>query len=141
MGVSVFIDKLSHLAYNSEVRKDHARFLPVQFLVAFATRREQSQDRRISQKMSAARRDFARKTKRNMPERSTTVAVKPAENVKPTFEGFLAALSARDRLNIERHIGVCDAEATGDHAKVFKRLACTLAGLAPQAVRTTGQRA
>src|SRR6267143_918508 len=24
-----FIDKLSHLAYNSEVRKDHARFLPV----------------------------------------------------------------------------------------------------------------
>ncbi len=91
--------------------------------------------------MSAGRRVLARKTKRNMPERSTTVAAKPSENVKPTFEGFLAALSARDRLNIERHIGVCDAEPSADHAKVFKRLACTLAGLAPQAVRTTGQRA
>jgi hypothetical protein len=82
-----------------------------------------------------------RKTKRNMAERSTSVATKPAENTKPTFEAFLGALSARDRLNIERHIAVCDAEPTADHAKVFKKLATTLAGLAPQAVRTTGQRA
>src|SRR5688572_32059346 len=77
-----------------------------------------------------------------MPERTTSVAPRPAENNKPpNFEAFLAALSARDRLNIERHLSVCDAEPTADHAKVFKRLACTLAGLAPQAVRTTGQRA
>lgn len=77
-----------------------------------------------------------------MADRTATgVATKPAENVRPDFESFLAALSARDRLNIERHIAVCDGEPTADHAKVFKRLACTLAGLAPQAVRTTGQRA
>ncbi len=66
---------------------------------------------------------------------------KPAELVKPDFETFLAALSARDRLNIERHIAVCDAEPSADHAKLYKKLVCTLAGLAPQAVRTTGQRA
>ncbi|HEV8606135.1 MAG TPA: hypothetical protein VGQ99_12255 [Tepidisphaeraceae bacterium] len=80
-----------------------------------------------------------------MPERTVaSVPAKPTENaklVKPDFESFLAALSARDRLNIERHLATCDAEPTADHAKVFKKLATTLAGLAPQAVRTTGQRA
>ena len=57
------------------------------------------------------------------------------------FEGFLSALSARDRLNIERHIAVCEGEPTLDHAKLYKRLAAMLYGLAPQAIRTTGQRA
>jgi hypothetical protein len=36
---------------------------------------------------------------------------------------------------------VCDAEPTAEHGKLYKRLVCTLAWLAPQAVRTTGQRA
>ena len=85
-----------------------------------------------------------------MPERTaTSVAVKPADNkatqpakpAKVDFESFLAALSARDRLNIERHIAVCEGEPTQDHAKIFKRVAATLASLAPQAIRTTGQRA
>jgi hypothetical protein len=64
--------------------------------------------------------------------------VKPG---KADFDGFLTALSARDRLNIERHIAVCEAEPTLDHAKLYKRLAGSLYGLAPQAIRTTGQRA
>jgi hypothetical protein len=89
-----------------------------------------------------------------MPERTATSVVakpsaapkpstapKPVTNIKVDFEKFLAALSARDRLNIERHIAVCDAEPTADHAKLYKRLAATLAMLAPQSVRTTGQRA
>jgi hypothetical protein len=83
-----------------------------------------------------------------MPDRTAaTVAAKPAEKakpvekIKPDFEKFLAALSARDRLNIERHIAVCDAEPTADHGKLYKRLAAMLASLAPQSVRTTGQRA
>jgi hypothetical protein len=74
-------------------------------------------------------------------EGAKVASAKSAELVKPDFETFLAALSARDRLNIERHIAVCDAEPSADHAKLYKKLVCTLAGLAPQAVRTTGQRA
>jgi len=94
---------------------------------------------------------MARKEVQIMPERTAaSVAVKPVETakaketVKPAkvdFEGFLAALSARDRLNIERHIAVCEGEPTLDHAKLYKKLAATLASLAPQAIRTTGQRA
>ena len=111
---------------------------------------------------------LARKDK-NMPDRTaTSVAVKPSEKKTPAvkvakeipqaakpakeaapapkpgkvdFESFLTALSARDRLNIERHIAVCEGEATLDHAKLYKRLASVLYGLAPQAIRTTGQRA
>lgn len=88
----------------------------------------------------------------NMPDRTaTSVASKPSEKpkastpaakpVKMDFEAFLGALSARDRLNIERHIAVCEGEPTLDHAKLYKRLAAALASLAPQAIRTTGQRA
>jgi hypothetical protein len=65
----------------------------------------------------------------------------PAKAVKADFESFLTALSARDRLNIERHIATCEAEPTLEHAKLYKRLAGILYGLAPQAIRTTGQRA
>jgi len=85
-----------------------------------------------------------------MPERTaTSVAVKPEitkapqppKSGKMDFESFLAALSARDRLNIERHIATCEGEPTLEHAKLFKRMAAMLASLAPQAIRTTGQRA
>ena len=75
--------------------------------------------------------------KTDKPEK-TEKSEKPA---KPDFEKFLATLSARDRLNVERHIAVCEGETTLDHAKLYKRLAAVLASLAPQSVRTTGQRA
>jgi hypothetical protein len=94
---------------------------------------------------------LARKEVQIMPERTAaSVAVKPTEKSQTTppakpakvdFESFLTALSARDRLNIERHIAVCEGEPTLEHAKLFKRLSATLASLAPQAIRTTGQRA
>jgi hypothetical protein len=91
---------------------------------------------------------LARKDQK-MPDRTaTSVVAKPTEKpvlpVKPgkvDFESFLAALSARDRLNIERHIATCEGEPTLEHAKLFKRMAAMLASLAPQAIRTTGQRA
>jgi hypothetical protein len=94
---------------------------------------------------------LARKEVQIMPERTaTSVATKISETSKATgaakpvkldFESFLAALSARDRLNIERHIATCEGEPTLDHAKLYKRMATMLASLAPQAIRTTGQRA
>ena len=100
--------------------------------------------------MRRARPNLARKDK-TMPERTaTSVAVKPTEKKAPAavvkpgkidFESFLTALSARDRLNIERHIAVCEGEPTLEHGKLYKRLASVLFGLAPQAIRTTGQRA
>ena len=45
---------------------------------------------------------------------------------------------------LEENVGsvaVCEGEPTLDHAKLYKRLAAMLYGLAPQAIRTTGQRA
>jgi hypothetical protein len=94
---------------------------------------------------------LARKEVQIMPERTAaSVATKATETSKATvaakpvkldFESFLAALSARDRLNIERHIATCEGEPTLDHAKLYKRMAAMLASLAPQAIRTTGQRA
>lgn len=68
---------------------------------------------------------------------AATVAVEPLSD----YEAFLSRLGDRDRQNIERHMTVCETESTTDHATLWKRLACTLARLAPHAVQTAGQRA
>ena len=57
------------------------------------------------------------------------------------FEVFLSALSERDRRNVRRQVAACEAEPTADHATLWKRLACTLAGLTNRAAKTTGTRA
>jgi hypothetical protein len=57
------------------------------------------------------------------------------------FEDFVSALSERDRRNVRRHVDALHAEPTGDHAALWKRLACTLAGLTNRSAKTTGTRA
>lgn len=46
------------------------------------------------------------------------------------YETFLARLGVRDRQAIERHVAACEAEGSPDHASLWRRLACLLAGLA-----------
>lgn len=54
------------------------------------------------------------------------------------FQDFLAALSARDRANIEKHIAVLDAEPSPSHAKSWRQVALLLRRLAPMAANTIG---
>src|SRR5947207_7498974 len=55
------------------------------------------------------------------------------------YDAFLAALGARDRVNVERHVAA--AEADRDHARLWRRIALALATLAPLPAQTTGQHA
>ncbi len=55
------------------------------------------------------------------------------------FEAFLASVGNKDRLNIQRHLAILDAESGPGHAKLWRRLAVTLRKLAPMPVQTVGQ--
>src|SRR5438477_6760408 len=57
------------------------------------------------------------------------------------FEAFLEKLGSKDRVNIERHLAAIEEEPTPEHARLWKRLICTLSSLAPHALQTSGQRA
>ena len=63
------------------------------------------------------------------------------ENAADAFEGFLFALSERDRRNVRRQVATCETEHTADHATLWKRLACALAALTDRPAVTTGVRA
>ena len=77
-----------------------------------------------------------------MSKSVTVAAGAPVVETGPTdFDGFLAKLGARDRLNVDRHIAACEAEATPDHQRLWRRLATALYRLAPHAVQTVGQQA
>jgi hypothetical protein len=55
------------------------------------------------------------------------------------FDAWLAALGARDRVNLERHVAALEAEPI--HAVLWRRIARSIATLAPHAASTTGQQA
>ena len=59
----------------------------------------------------------------------------PAEDRSPlagalNYESFLENLGAKDRVNAERHVAICEAEADPRHAILWRRLACRLMTLA-----------
>jgi hypothetical protein len=54
------------------------------------------------------------------------------------FQDFLAALSARDRANLEKHVAVLDAEPSPSHAKSWRKVALLLRRLAPMSANTIG---
>ena len=64
-----------------------------------------------------------------------------AVKVPEDYEDFLSTLGDRDRQNLERHVAFCYAEASDQHARLWKRLVLALARLAPRAAQTVGQRA
>ena len=63
----------------------------------------------------------------------------PVEFEPISFETFLSKLSAKDRLNVERHAAALDEDSDPNRAKVWKGLACTLMALAPQSPKAGGQ--
>ena len=56
-------------------------------------------------------------------------AVATPESEDADYTSFLGRLGVRDRLAIERHVAACQAEATPEHARLWRRLACLLGSL------------
>jgi hypothetical protein len=54
------------------------------------------------------------------------------------LEELLAKAGARDRVNIEKHLAVCNAEANAAHGMLWRRLMLKLSELAPMAMNTIG---
>ena len=61
-----------------------------------------------------------------------------AIGIDARLEELLAKTGARDRVNIEKHLAVCDAEADTGHAMLWRRLMVKLGELAPKALSTVG---
>jgi hypothetical protein len=59
-------------------------------------------------------------------------------DVHSRLETLMAQTGARDRINIEKHLAVCDAESDPVHARLWRRLMVRLGELAPLPVRTAG---
>ena len=67
---------------------------------------------------------------------------KPAGKPIPVpidYDGFLAKLTPKDRLNIERHITAVEEVSTRNHAKLWKRLATAMMSMAPHSAKANGQ--
>ncbi|HTW94463.1 MAG TPA: hypothetical protein VMD30_06710 [Tepidisphaeraceae bacterium] len=66
------------------------------------------------------------------------VKVSQAIETETRLEELLAKAGARDRVNIEKHLAACDAEADTGHALLWRRLTVKLSQLAPLALTTIG---
>ena len=66
----------------------------------------------------------------------TTTTTAPSDST--AFQDFLAALSARDRANIEKHMAVLDAEPSPSHSKSWRKIALLCRRLAPMSANTIG---
>lgn len=68
---------------------------------------------------------------------------KPGGNsaVLSNYETFMSRLDNGGRSNVDRHIAACQRDPSGEHLKLWKRLAGHLATLTPHVIKTVGQRA
>jgi hypothetical protein len=57
------------------------------------------------------------------------------------MEQFLSKMGAKDRLNVEKHLAVCDAEGGPGHGRLWRRIAVALHKLSPHSAQTIGQHA
>jgi hypothetical protein len=55
------------------------------------------------------------------------------------YDAFLAKLTPKDRLNVERHVAAVEEQSTRAHAKLWKRLAATMMTLASHSAKANGQ--
>ena len=78
-------------------------------------------------------------SKRGSTTNGTLALARKALEPLINFEAWLAALGARDRVNLERHVAALEAEPV--HATLWRRIARSIATLAPHAASTTGQQA
>jgi len=57
------------------------------------------------------------------------------------FRPVLDRVGAKERIKIEKHLAVCDAEATATHGLLSRRIAAILGELAPLAIQSVGNNA
>ena len=57
------------------------------------------------------------------------------------YGAFYARLNPAARANVDRHLSACESDPTGNHPRLWKRLAGLLAELSPHSVSITGQKA
>jgi hypothetical protein len=62
-----------------------------------------------------------------------------ADFVPMDYDAFLAKLTPKDRLNVERHVAAVEEQSTKAHAKLWKRLAATMMTLASHSAKANGQ--
>ena len=55
------------------------------------------------------------------------------------FDAFLAKLTPKDRLNVERHLAAVEEQSTRAHARLWKRVATLMATLATHSAKANGQ--
>ncbi|HWE93387.1 MAG TPA: hypothetical protein VG269_05380 [Tepidisphaeraceae bacterium] len=55
------------------------------------------------------------------------------------LEDFLSRCGMKDRVTIEKHLAIADAEATPDHGRLWRRLAAALFSLAPEGSQVLGK--
>jgi len=77
----------------------------------------------------------------NAVSKKTLDAARAALAHPMSFADFLARLSPKDRTNVERRIGVLEAEPTPHRVELWKRLTCALTTLAPHAAKFVGKQA
>ena len=77
--------------------------------------------------------------KSKAPEKVVEKPVKPTAPIPMDYDGFLAKLTPKDRLNIERHLTAIEEVSTKLHAKQWKRLATAMMGMAPHSAKANGQ--
>lgn len=63
----------------------------------------------------------------------------PMTFVPMDYEAFLAKLTPKDRLNVERHLVAVEEQSTKVHAKLWKRLAAAMMTLASHSAKANGQ--
>jgi hypothetical protein len=78
-------------------------------------------------------------SKRGSSVNSALSTARKALDTPIDFDAWLAALGARDRVNLERHVAALEAEPV--HSTLWRRIARSIATLAPHAASTTGQQA
>ena len=74
-------------------------------------------------------------TMRIAPESSATT------NGERGFDGFVARLGDRDRLNVTRHLTACETDGQAGHAVLWRRVVGILGDLSPHAAKMSGMRA
>jgi hypothetical protein len=73
------------------------------------------------------------------PKAAVPLAADASPEVR--FEALLQRVGAKVRVNIEKHLALCDAEPNPGHGRLWRRLASKLGELAPMPVQIAGPQA
>ena len=100
----------------------------------------------VAAKPAAAAKPVAAARPTGFPEKpavekpSSTGSGKTLKGPPPMdFDAFLAKLTPKDRLNIERHLTAIEELSTKAHAKLWKRLAAQMMTMASHSAKANGQ--